>query len=318
MSVYTSVEQHQLEEFLTHYELGNLITYQGINSGIENTNYFVTTSAGKFVLTLFESLGHEELPYFLNLMAYLADHNIPTAHPLSDLTGNYLRQLNGKPAALVQKLAGNTDVKIPTIAQCLELGEFLGNLHFVSPEFTLHRNNERGPHWWKVTAERVLPHMPPYDAKLLRKEMDFQYHYQHISLPKGVIHADLFRDNALFDGDKLCGVIDFYYACNDVLIYDVAVTVNDWCSLPSGDLDAERVQAFFDSYNKVRPLTKVEYKIWPVMLRAAALRFWLSRLQDLHFPRPGEMTHIKDPAVFQNILQAHIKAGEQRITLLYR
>ncbi|MBE9562886.1 MAG: homoserine kinase [Proteobacteria bacterium] len=317
MSVYTCVEKHQLEEFLTHYELGNLITYQGINSGIENTNYFVTTSTGKFVLTLFESLSNEELPYFLELMAYLADHNIPTAHPLSDLTGKYLRQLNGKPAALVQKLAGSTDVKKPTIAQCIELGKFLGHLHFVSSKFTLQRKNERGLHWCKVTAERVLPQMPPFNAKLLRKEMDFQYQYQYVSLPKGVIHADLFRDNALFDGDKLCGVIDFYYACNDALIYDIAVTVNDWCSLPNGNLDTERVQAFFKNYNQIRPFTTVEYKVWPIILRAAALRFWLSRLQDLYFPRPGEMTHIKDPAVFQNILESHIKAGEQRITLLY-
>ena len=315
MSVYTRVEQHQLKEFLSHYKLGNLISYNGINAGIENTNYFVTTSNGKFVLTLFESLSNEELPYFLELMAYLAEHNIPTAHPLSDLTGNYLRKLNGKPAALVQKLAGK-DVKTPTLNQCQALGDFLGNFHFVSPNFHLQRNNERGPHWWNTTAELVLPHMPPYDAKLLRSELDFQHRYQNLSLQQGVIHADLFRDNALFEGDKLCGVIDFYYACNDVLIYDIAVTINDWCSLPNGDLDAKRVQAIFTSYNQIRPFTAVEYKIWPVMLRAAALRFWLSRLQDLYFPRPGEMTHIKDPAVFQNILQAHIQAGEQRIALL--
>ncbi len=317
MSVYTCVEQYQLEEFLNNYELGNLISYQGINSGIENTNYFVTTSSGKFVLTLFENLSNKELPYFLELMAYLAEHNIPSAHPVSDINGSYLRQLNGKPAALVQRLAGNTDVDVPTVAQCQALGEFLGNLHFVSPNFHLHRNNERGPHWWKVTAERVLPHMPANDAKLLQKELNFQHKYQNLSLPRGVIHADLFRDNALFAGDKLCGVIDFYYACNDVLIYDIAVMINDWCSLPNGDLDAKRVQAVLKSYYKTRPFTKVEYKVWPIMLRAAALRFWLSRLQDLHFPRPGEITHIKDPVVFQHILQAHIKAGEKRIALLH-
>jgi len=317
MSVYTCVEQHQLEEFLGNYNLGKLITYQGINSGIENTNYFVTTSVGKFVLTLFESLNNKELPYFLELMAYLAEHNIPSAHPISDLNGNYLRQLNDKPAALVQRLAGNTDVDVSTVNQCQALGKFLGDLHYVSPNFHLHRNNERGPHWWKVVAERVLPHMSRNDAKLLQKELNFQHKYHNLSLPRGVIHADLFRDNALFIGDELCGVIDFYYACNDVLIYDIAVMVNDWCSLPNGDLDAKRVKAVLKSYNQIRPFTKVEYKVWPVMLRAAALRFWLSRLQDLHFPRPGEITHIKNPAVFQNILQAHIKAGEKRIALLH-
>ncbi|MDM8562390.1 homoserine kinase [Candidatus Marithioploca araucensis] len=306
MSVYTLVERHQLEDFLRHYNLGDLVAYQGICAGIENTNYFVTTSVGEFVLTLFEYLGDEELPYFLELMAYLAEHDIPSAHPLADNEWHYLRQLNGKPAALVKRLRGK-DVEEPNLVQCHAVGYSLGRLHTVSKDFSYHRPNERGPHWWKITAKRVLPFMDADDALLLKAELDFQANYQNITLPTGVIHADLFRDNALFEGDTLSGIIDLYYACNDVFIYDIAITVNDWCRLPNARLDEKRVQALFDGYLENRPLTPLEYDTWPVILRAAALRFWLSRLQDQHFPRPGEITHIKEPAVFRNLLKTHIE-----------
>jgi len=315
MSVYTIIERSQLEEFLTNYNLGHLVAYQGINAGIVNTNYFVTTTTGQFVLTLFEQLDYDELPYFLELMAYLAENGIPSAHPLADKKGHYLCQLNGKPTALVQKLCGK-EVDIPNPMQCHAIGGTLGLLHTISPNFPDHRPNDYGPHWWKMTAERVQPLMNSQEADLLQAELDFQETYQYLNLPRGVIHADLFRDNALFDGDKLCGIIDFYYACNDVLIYDLAITVNDWCSLPDGHLDEQRVQPLFESYCQNRTLTAVEYEVWPVMLRASALRFWLLRLQELYFPRPGEITQTKNPAVFRNILQAHIEAGEQRLSLL--
>jgi homoserine kinase type II len=305
MSVYTKIELQELKNFLNHYNLDHLIEYYGINAGIENTNYFVTTSSGEFVLTLFEGLTAEELPYFLKLMAYLAEHNIPSAHPIADNNGEYLRELKGKPAALVERLSG-TDVKEPNLIQCEEIGKTLGNLHLISPNFPDYRSNKRGSDWWKITAERVLPLMITADAKLLKAELEFQHNYQLVNLPTGVIHADLFRDNALFEGDKLSGIIDFYYACNDILIYDLAVTVNDWCVQSDGSLDTKRVDALLESYMKQRPLSDLELETWSTMLRAAALRFWLSRLQDLHFPRPGEITHIKNPDVFRNILQGHI------------
>lgn len=305
MSVYTPIERHQLEDFLTNYNLGRLVTYQGINAGIANTNYFVTTTAGEFVLTLFELLSDEELPYFLELMAYLAEHDVPSAHPLTDKQGHYLRQLNGKPAVFVERLRGQ-EVEVPTEGQCHALGYSLGHLHTISPHFPLYRSNEHGPHWWKITAERVLPYLETEDATLLQAELRFQANYRNLELPQGVIHADLFRDNVLFEGETLCGMIDFYVACNDVLIYDVAITINDWCSLPDGSLDKKRVNAIFESYCQKRTLTPLEYEVWPVMLRAAALRFWLSRLEDLHFPRPGEITQIKNPNFFRDILQARI------------
>jgi homoserine kinase type II len=306
MSVYTTVEQDELEAFLGQYDLGSLVNYKGISAGIENTNYFVTTSEGEFVLTLFEWLGKDELPYFLDLMAFLAEHEVPSAHPLADRDGHYLRELNGKPAALVYRLKGS-DVKEPNIEQIRTLGKHLGHMHAVGSEFEGHRDSQRGPKWWKETYARLKDVISTEDAAIIEEELRFQALYRHSDLPRGVTHADLFRDNALWLGNELTGIIDFYYACNDVLLYDMAVTVNDWCSAADGSLDNEKVLAFLGTYHAERPLTANERGAWPVMLRAAALRFWLSRLQDLHFPRPGEITHTKNPDVFKHILVNRVK-----------
>ncbi len=306
MSVYTVVERDELEDFLRNYPLGDLIDYQGISAGIENTNYFVTTSEKKLVLTLFEQHTAEELGYFLDLMAFLAEHDIPSAHPIADNDGHYLRVLNGKPAALVMRLTGG-DVKQPNVAQCAALGKNLGKLHVAGQSFTGQRNNDRGPHWWHTTRDAVIEKLDADEREMLDAELAFQRSHRFDTLPRGVIHADLFRDNALFEGDTLTGIIDFYYACNDVLLYDVAVTLNDWCSNGGGSLDMAKSQAMLDAYKQVRPFSAEEIEAWPVMLRAGALRFWLSRLQDHHFPREGELTHIKDPDVFRDILLARIK-----------
>lgn len=301
MSVYTTIERDELEDFLQHYPVGQLLDYEGISAGIENTNYFVDTEQGRFVLTIFESLSRDELPYFLDLMAHLAEHDVPSAHPKADNEGHYLRELKQKPAALVQRLIG-ASVDQPSSKQCAALGEALAHLHVVGQSFSGNRDNERGPHWWHETARAVMPFLSDDEQQLLKAELHFQRQHEHDNLPRGVIHADLFRDNALFDGDELTGLIDFYYACNDVLLYDVAVTVNDWCTNPDGSLDQSRVEALLGAYQQERPFTGEEQQSWPVMLRAGALRFWLSRLQDKYFPREGEITHIKDPDVFKQIL----------------
>jgi len=313
MSVYTRVEREQLEAFLTNYDLGELVEQQGISDGIENTNYFVTTTKGRYVLTLFESLGADELPFFLDLMAFLADHNVPSASPLADSGGSYLRTLNDRPAALVERLSGAW-VAAPSVAQCAALGSVLGRSNREGQAFKGQRANTRGPHWWRQTSERVLAKLPEADAKMLQDELAYQSSHRLDELPRGVIHADLFRDNALFQGDELTGVIDYYYACTDVLLYDLAVTVNDWCSNEDGTLDEARTSAMLQAYNAERPLTDQECKSWPVMLRAGALRFWLSRLQDKLFPRPGEMTHIKDPEEYARVLRDRI-ASDNKNTL---
>lgn len=303
MSVFTVVERDQLIHFLSHYDQGDLVDFQGISAGIENTNYFVNTERGEFVLTLFEELTWDELPYFMQTMAYLADHGIPTARPIAGLDGQYLRELNGKPAALVEKLAGR-DIETPTVSQCGTIGRTLAQLHLVSQGLDLHKPNSRGSDWRQTTGQQLLPYLDSEEAVMLEEELTLQANYDQLGLPASVVHADLFRDNALFSGDELTGIIDFYYACNDYLTYDLAVAVNDWCSLPDGQLDADRYQGLMSAYLDVRPLEPQEASCWPLMLRAGALRFWLSRLRDFHFPKDAVMTHIKDPDQFKRILLA--------------
>ncbi len=314
MSVYTPVARDELEAFLQNYSLGELVDFEGISAGIENTNYFVTTRDQHMVLTLFENHSAEELVYFLDLMAFLAEHEIPSAHPLADNNGNYLRELNGKPAALVMRLSGR-GIEDTTGEQCAALGHALAQLHLAGQSFPGHRDNDRGPHWWHTTRDAVFQHLNPEDQALLDEELAFQLSHRFDTLPRGVIHADLFRDNALFDGNTLTGLIDFYYACNDVLLYDVAVTLNDWCGAEGGTIDKAKARAMLGAYQQVRPISEAERQAWPMMLRAAALRFWLSRLQDLHFPREGELTHIKDPSAFRAILQQRKLAADKLIAL---
>lgn len=301
MSVYTVVTPEQLKRFLADYELGELEQFVGISNGIENTNYFVTTSTGDYVLTLFEVLQADELPYFLELMAFLAEHEIPVAHPVPDRRGMYLQRLNGKPAALVQRLIG-ASVDEPTVGQCRAIGEQMARMHTACDQFGMHRDPDRGPEWWETTAAELKPRLSTSDRNILHDELVYQAQVNRSDLPFGVIHGDLFRDNALFVGERLTGIIDFYYACNYYLIYDLAVTFNDWCNTGDPERDNDNATHLLAGYQKLRQVTDREIEVWPAMLRGAALRFWLSRLKDMHFPRPGEMTHIKDPTVFRDIL----------------
>ena len=304
MSVYTRVERPQLEAFLHKFHAGTLVDYSGISAGIENTNYFVTTDTNRYVLTLFEQLNADELPFFLNLMAHLAEHGVPTAHPLANRSGSYLDELSSKPAALVQRLSGGT-LEHPELVHCAAIGSALAQLHLAGQSYPVERANPRGPHWWREAVARLQPRLQSDQAAQLDAEIRFQFSHRFDHLPRGIIHADLFRDNALFEGDKLSGIIDLYYACSDVLLYDVAVTVNDWCVTEARKLDPERTLALLSAYATVRPFSAEERAAWPVMLRAAALRFWLSRLLDLHFPREGELTHTKDPQAFARLLAFH-------------
>ena len=306
MSVYTRIERDELSSFLARYDVGALVDYRGISAGIENTNYYVSTERFELILTVFEQLEETELPYFLDLMGHLADHGVPAPHPVADRDTTVLQHLKGRPAALVTRLHG-ASLDHPGVAHCAAIGTGLGRLHQAGSTFPQERENPRGPRWWREMAERLDGRLDADDAALLDEELRFQSLFRFQDLPSGVIHADLFRDNALFQGENLTGIIDFYYACSDVWLYDVAITVNDWCSDDSGGLDPQRVGALLNAYAAERPLKNIERGAWPVMLRAAALRFWLSRLGDLHFPREGELTHTKDPTVFRTILQRRIR-----------
>lgn len=305
MSVFTTVSREQLSIWLENFALGSLLDLQGIASGIENTNYFVTTSSGRYVLTLFEKLTAQELPYYLNLMAHLANRGIPCPNPIPDIRHGLLGELNGKPASIVTRLAGKSLVN-PDARHCAKIGEMLARMHRVGASYPEKMENPRGARWWEAALPEILPYTNPDEGWLLRDEVAFQAECDFSYLPRGVIHADLFRDNALFEGDEIGGLIDFYFACNDRLLLDIAITVNDWCVTPLHKLDAEKTRAFLAAYHEIRPLTVAERRAWPVMLRTASLRFWVSRLYDYYLPRPGELTHAKDPDHFRSILEGHI------------
>jgi homoserine kinase type II len=301
MSVFTTVLPEQLALWLKGYSVGTLSELQGILSGIENTNYFVTTTHGKFVLTLFERLNPTVLPFYLHLMDHLSSHGLPCPKPIANLQNEFLGTLNGKPASLVTCLAGKPEMD-PAPRHCAAVGEVLADMHLSSLSYARKLDNLRGSRWWTAAASEIYPFLNREDAELLRSEIAFQASYTDLRLPRGVVHADLFRDNVLFDGDGVGGVIDFYFACVDAFIYDVAITVNDWCSNEDAGLDLQRTQALLAAYQSVRPFTQVERDNWTVMLRAGALRFWVSRLYDYHLPRPGELTHAHDPQRFRSIL----------------
>ncbi len=305
MAVFTSVSEADITQWLAHYSLGALQELQGIPAGIENTNYFVTTGNGRFVLTLFEKLTADELPFYLNLMAHLARHGIPCPAPMADRDNRFLGELNGKPACIVSRLSGKS-VTQPSATQCAAVGAMLGQMHIAGQSFGEQMQNPRGAAWRASAAQQVARFLPEEAAQLLANEVLLHAALDTRELPHGVIHADLFRDNVLMDGDRVGGLIDFYFACGDVLLYDVAITLNDWCMQADGHLDAARATEFLRAYHTVRPFTDAEAAAWPMMLRLAALRFWISRLYDLHLPRDGEMVSAHDPAVFERILRNHI------------
>lgn len=305
MSVYTPVSYSELTGFLSLFNVGELLSYEGIESGIENTNFFVNTTSGCYVLTLFEKHDQEELGFYLDLMRYLSDVGISVASPVAANDGEVLRLLNNKPAAIVTRLPGGTESDM-TDMHCLAVGRELARIHLAAATFPQTHVSDHGHEWRIDTAERILPELGGEGAELLRQEILFQQSLVVEGLPEGIIHADLFRDNALFDGAKLSGVIDWYFACNDYWLYDLAVVVNDWCCHDDGSLDEGKLRACLSAYHQVRPLTQREYECWPGMLRAAALRFWLSRLLDAFTPRSGEMVWQKDPNECRDKLQKRI------------
>ena len=303
MSVYTVVERSELEAFLQSFQVGSLVSYEGITAGIENTNYFVTTIAGEFVLTVFEFTPASELPFFLELMGYLAEQGIASAHPLPDENGRYLQRLKGKPAALVHRLKG-ASVTTPNVGHCAAIGAAMASMHQAADRFSEYRVNDRGPQWQTSTAKLVSPKLNRADCALLKESLSEQQSIRFDTVPTGVIHADLFRDNALFESHDLSGIIDFYYAHNGPLIYDLAVTVVDWCLNARDEFAASEAVKLVNAYDEIRSVSDYERESWPYQVRATGLRFWLSRLKDKHFPREGSLTHTKDPEPFKQVLLA--------------
>jgi len=312
MSVFTTVTPEQMAAWLANYSIGTLVRLEGIAAGIENTNYFVTTSHTRYVLTLFEKLTARELPFYLNLMAHLSRHGVPCPQPIANLDNEYLGELNGRPASIATCVPGR-DVEQVAPAHCAAVGALLAEMHLAGRSYREVMANPRGPKWWTAAMPEVIPFLDAGAVSLLQEEVRFQARYRFEDLPRGVIHADLFRDNVLWDGERLGGVIDFYFACTDVLLFDVAVAINDWGTTADAELDPVRAAALLDAYKRTRPFTPVERGALAAMLRAGALRFWMSRLYDLHIPRPGALTHAKDPRHFQRLLERHItREGDLR------
>ena len=310
MAVFTEVSEEEARALFHTLGLGELSGLRGIQGGIENTNYFASSDQGEFVLTLFERLDFEHLPFYLHLMKHLAHHGIPVPDPSTDAKGRIVHQVCGKPAAVVNKLEGHSELS-PTPAHCAAVGEMLARMHLAGRDFGMRQPNLRALPWWNETVPVVLPFLEPPQAALLRGEIAYQNHVAAGSaaaaLPRGPIHADLFRDNVMFDGGRLTGFFDFYFAGEDSWLFDLAVCLNDWCiDLASGTADAARTQAFVQAYTRVRPLAAAERQLLPAMLRAGALRFWISRLWDFHLPREASLLKPHDPGHFERVLRQRI------------
>lgn len=311
MAVFTSVTLDMLRPWMQRFALGNALDIRGISSGIENSNFFITTEAGEYVLTLFEKLTASQLPFYLNLMRHLAERGILVPAPIPDRDGNILHELNGKPACIVTKLEGACQLA-PQPVHCAAVGAMLARMHLAASDFPMRQPNLRGLFWWKENAPVVMPFLTPARQELLRDEVAYQADFAaspaYATLPNGPVHADLFRNNVMFNGETLAGFFDFYFAGCDTWLFDLAVTVNDWCiDLDSGMLDAARLSAMVNAYAGVRSFTDEERQAWQPMLRAAALRFWLSRLYDFYLPRDAEMLTPHDPGHFENILRLRIE-----------
>lgn len=317
MAVYTALDDGKLAPWLAAHRVGSLVACRGIPSGIENSNFFVTTRGddgltAEYVLTLFERLSLDALPFYLSLMQHLAQAGVPCPAPVPDVDGRLCSRLAGKPAALVTRLPGRS-IDAPTPGHCTAMGRALAAMHRAGADFAGGQPNPRGIDWWVAAAARVRPFLDDGQRALLDGELAHvtaSWTASTGTLPRGPIHADVFRDNVLFvdEGEDampgVAGIIDFYFAGVDPWILDVAICLNDWCvDLASGAFDAPRLAAFVRAYDAARPLEAAERTVLPTMLRAAALRFWLSRLDDFHRPRPAQLLTPHDPTHFERILR---------------
>jgi homoserine kinase type II len=310
MAVFTTVTLDDLAQWSSQFPLGRALAIKGISTGIENSNFFIDMESGEYVLTVFEKLSFEQLPFYLNLMRHLAERDVLVPLPIANHEGSIINALHGKPASIVTKLKGDCQLT-PAPVHCREVGSMLAKMHLAARDFPQYQPNLRGMNWWKETTPAVLPFLQQEGSELLQTELRYQEEFAasatYQALPRGPIHADLFRNNVMFDGERLTGFFDLYFAGCDTWLFDVAVTVNDWCiDLETGELDDARVRAMLDAYHAVRPFGIEEQSAWQTMLRAGAFRFWLSRLYDFYKPREAEMLTPHDPAHFERILRLRI------------
>lgn len=310
MSVYTSVDSSALHSFLASYRLGPLEDFAGIAGGVENTNYFVDTASGRYVLTIFERLSAAEAGRYLDFMARLAAARVSCPRPIPDASGRLLASLRDKPAALVSRVPGH-EVRYASPAHCAAIGRWLATMHGAQGDLVDRWPNPRGFEWRRQTALGLRHQLTATQRELLDQALAIDGRLTGTDMPRGIVHADLFRDNALFadpDHAVIGGVIDFYFAGEDALLFDLAVAANDWTVCEDGEPDVERESALVDAYRRQRPLSETERSHWSAMRQIAALRFWLSRLADAFDPRPGSMVLTKDPTEYERLLR-RLSAG---------
>ncbi len=313
MAVYTQISRPQLEALLEDYTLGQLVDFSGIEGGIENSNYFVTLKQNgqqtDYVLTLFEELGQDEMPFFVELGQWLQARQVPVPHAIKDRNGIALKQLCGKPAFFQPRFHGHhLDREQITAQHCAEIGAALARFHLAGEDFYLRRQAQRGVFWWRRESQAIRHLLTPEDAELLQQEVALfdALRSQPFGLPLGTIHGDLFHDNALFVDDHLEAILDIYNAATAFLLFDLAIVANDWCTDARGRVDPIREQALTRAYAGVRAFSDEEMAAWPTLTRTAAMRFWLSRLIPWlgveQASRSGISTKLKDPDEFRRIL----------------
>jgi len=308
MAVYTEVSDEELARFIASYRVGALLSFKGIAEGVENTNYLLHTESGPFFLTLYEKrVAPEDLPFFLGLMEHLANAGIRCPTPVRDAQGQSLRQLAGRPAALVTFLEG-VWIRRPQVMHCAAVGQAMARMHLAGQNFSLSRANALGPPGWGALYARFKDHadeIAPGLGATIEQELDHLACNWPTDLALGVIHADLFPDNVFFLGDQLSGLIDFYFACNDALIYDIAIALNAWCFESDHSYNVTKGRNLLQAYAQVRSLSDEERHALPLLARGAALRFLLTRLVDwFHIP-PGALVRPKDPFEYYRKLRFH-------------
>ncbi|MCF7200831.1 homoserine kinase [Pseudomonas oligotrophica] len=305
MSVFTPLRRDELEAFLAPYGLGRLQDFQGIASGTENSNFFVSLEGGEYVLTLVERGPVDDLPFFIELLDVLHRAGLPVPYALRTSDGQALRELAQKPALLQPRLPGR-HVTLPNAHHCAEAGRFLARLHLSTAERVLERPSDRGLDWMQEQGPMLALGLPDEQLELLREALAeiAERRPKLLALPRANLHADLFRDNVLFEGNHLSGVIDFYNACSGPMLYDLAICVNDWCSHPNGEIDNERSEPLLAAYSALRRFTPAEAELWQPMLRVACVRFWLSRLIAAQRHDGKLEVQVKDPGEFYRLLAA--------------
>jgi len=308
MAVYTEVGDEELEAFVAEYDLGAVLSCKGIAEGVENTNYLIHTSTGSYILTLYEKrVAEADLPFFLGLMEHLAGKGIPCPTPVHGKDGKALRRLCGRPAAIITFLDGMWPRRIRT-EHCAGVGKALAMLHVAGKDFTISRPNGLTVDSWRPLLEASTPRAGEVQqglAAVLEKELDFLEANWPAGLPSGICHADLFPDNVFFVGDKLSGLIDFYFACNDFFAYDLAVCLNAWCFERDRSFNITKARAMLSAYRQVRPFSDAELATLPLLARGCALRFLLTRLYDWQNTPSGALVKPKDPLEYMAILQFH-------------